>query len=284
MSPPLRPAIAGLGIIGLRVAAALRSRGLSPAVWNRSPLPDQPGWVSSPRALAEASDVLQFFLTDGPALLSVLSEMRPALGPGKIIVNSSTISLPDTKAAAKLVADSGAAFLDAPFTGSKTAAADGQLTYYIGGDPDLLETVRPLLEASAKEILFTGPSGSATILKIATNMVSATVVGILSEAMGLVAAQGIALTHFEAALDRNAAASTLSRMKVPSMIAADFSPHFSLKNMLKDASFGLQLAHDSGLQLPILTTVAEGMAEMAGNGRGDDDYSVMACNYLPARA
>ncbi len=284
MTLPLRPGIAGLGIIGQRVSAALRSRGLSPAVWNRSPLPDHPGWVHTPAALAHASDALQFFLTDGPALLSVLADMQPALGPGKIIVNSSTISLSDTTSAAKLVAETGAAFLDAPFTGSKNAAAAGQLTYYIGGDPDLLETVRPLLEASAKEILFTGPSGSATILKIATNMVSATVVGILSEAMGLVAAQGIPLTQFEAALARNAVASGLSAMKVPSMIAADFSPHFSLKNMLKDASFGLQLAHHSGLQLPILSTVAEGMAEMTANGRGNDDYSVMACNYLPSKA
>ena len=284
MPLPLRPGIAGLGIIGQRVSAALRSRGLSPAVWNRSPLPDHPGWVHTPAALAHASDALQFFLTDGPALLSVLADMQPALGPGKIIVNSSTISLSDTTSAAKLVAETGAAFLDAPFTGSKNAAAAGQLTYYIGGDPDLLETVRPLLEASAKEILFTGPSGSATILKIATNMVSATVVGILSEAMGLVAAQGIPLTQFEAALARNAVASGLSAMKVPSMIAADFSPHFSLKNMLKDASFGLQLAHHSGLQLPILSTVAEGMAEMTANGRGNDDYSVMACNYLPSKA
>ncbi len=284
MTLPLRPGIAGLGIIGQRVSAALRSRGLSPAVWNRSPLPDHPGWVHTPAALAHASDALQFFLTDGPALLSVLADMQPALGPGKIIVNSSTISLSDTTSAAKLVAETGAAFLDAPFTGSKNAAAAGQLTYYIGGDPDLLETVRPLLEASAKEILFTGPSGSATILKIATNMVSATVVGILSEAMGLVAAQGIPLSQFEAALARNAVASGLSAMKVPSMIAADFSPHFSLKNMLKDASFGLQLAHHSGLQLPILSTVAEGMAEMTANGRGNDDYSVMACNYLPSKA
>lgn len=281
MTHPLRPGIAGLGIIGQRVAASLRSAGSSPAVWNRTPRPEEPGWTASPAALAQASDILQSFVTDGPALLSILEEILPHLGPGKIFVNSSTIALSDTQAAAKLVTATGAAFLDAPFTGSKDAATNGQLIYYVGGDAETLEAARPLLAASSKTILHTGAIGTATVLKIATNMVSATTVGILSEAMGIVAAQGIALAKFQTALENNAASSGVSKMKIPSMIAADFTPHFSLKNMLKDASLALQLGGESGLQLPILGIVAEGMAEMAGNGHANDDYSVMAANYLP---
>ncbi len=271
MSISLRPGIAGLGIIGQRVAARLREKGMAPSVWNRTARPEEPGWVDSPSELAKASDVLQFFVTDGPALLEVLEGMKKQLGPGKIVINCSTIALADTRAAEKKVNKTGAIFLDAPFTGSRDAAAAGQLVYYTGGDPDVLEKVRPLLEASSKEIFHCGKVGSATVLKIATNMVSATTAGILAEAMAVVAGQGIALTKFQAAIERNAAASGVSRMKIPSMIAADFTPHFSLKNMLKDASFGLQLAGEAGLQLPILSTVAEGMAEMAGNGHGDED-------------
>jgi 3-hydroxyisobutyrate dehydrogenase-like beta-hydroxyacid dehydrogenase len=281
MTPPLRPGLLGLGIIGQRVAAALRAKGFTPAVWNRTARPDEPGWVESPQAMALSCDVLQFFVTDGPALLEQLKTMLPALGPGKIVVNSSTISPADTHAADAMVTKTGASFLDAPFTGSREAAAAGQLVYYVAGDPAVLEKVRPMLEASSKDILFTGSMGSATVLKIATNMVSATIVGILAEAMGITAAQGIPLPLFQAALERNAAASGVSKLKVPSMIAGDFSPHFSLKNMLKDASFGLELASGSGLQLPILGIVAEAMAVMASNGHADEDYSVMACNYLP---
>ena len=283
MTPPLRPAILGLGIIGQRVAASLRAKGFAPSVWNRTPRPDEAGWLKSPEAAAKACDVLQFFVTDGPALLGLLKTMLPELGPGKIVVNSSTISLADIHAANAMVTESGAAFLDAPFTGSKEAAAAGQLVYYVAGDPEVLEKVRPVLEASSKDILFTGEMGNATVLKIATNMVSATIVGILSEAMGVTAAQGIPLSLFQAALERNGAASGVSKLKVPSMIAGDFSPHFSLKNMLKDASYGLQIAGESGLQLPILGIVAEAMAEMTSNGHGDEDYSVMASNYLKNR-
>lgn len=281
MNSPLRPGVAGLGIIGQRVAASLRAKGFAPAVWNRTAMPKEEGWVKTPKDLAKTSDVIQIFVTDGAALLSVLGKMEKELGPGKIVVNCATISLEDTHEAAKLVAATGAAFLDCPFTGSRDAAAAGQLTYYAAGEPELLEQVRPILEASSKEIFFSGALGSATVLKIATNMVSATIVGILSEAMAVVAGQGIALAKFQAALERNAAASGVSKLKIPSMIAADFTPHFSLKNMLKDASLGLQLGGEAGLQLPILNTVAEGMAEMAGNGHGDLDYSVMAANYLP---
>ncbi len=284
MNFPLRPGIVGLGIIGQRIAASLQDQGFAPAVWNRTPRPATPGWTASPLALARASNVVQFFVTDGPALLSLLEEMKPALGPDKIIVQSSTISLTDTLAAARLVTATGAAFLDAPFTGSKEASASAQLVYYTAGDAETLEAVRPLLQATSKDILPCGAIGSATILKIVTNMVSSTIVGVLAEAMGIAAAQGIALTKFQAALERNAAASGVSKLKVPSMIAADFTPHFSLKNMLKDASFALKLASESGLQLPILTTVAEGMASMASNGHGDEDYSVMAANYLPAKS
>ena len=284
MTSPLRPGIVGLGIIGQRVAFNLHDKGFKPMVWNRTPRPAEFGWIDTPAALAKACDVVQFFVTDGRALLAVLTEMIPEIGPGKIIIQSSTISLADTLAAAKLVTATGAGFLDAPFTGSKDASAQGQLVYYAAGDPATLKTVRPILEASSKDILFCGTSGSATVLKLVTNMVSSTIVGILSEAMGITAAQGIALTKFEAALERNGAASGVSKMKVPSMIAGDFTPHFSLKNMLKDASFALQLASESGLELPILTKVAEGMASMASNGHGEEDFSVMAANYLPAKS
>ena len=284
MTSPLRPGIVGLGIIGQRVADALHAKGLSPAVWNRTPRPEQSGWTGSPVELARACDVVQFFVTDGPALLSVLTEMLPELGPGKIVIQSSTICLADTMAAVKLVTASGAAFLDAPFTGSKEAAANAQLVYYVAGNPDTLETVRSILEASSKDILFCGTLGSATVLKLVTNMISSTIVGILSEAMGIVSAQGIALTKFQAALERNGAASGVSKMKVPTMIAADFTPHFSLKNMLKDASFALQLGSGAGLELPILTKVAEGMASMTAHGHGEEDFSVMAANYLPSKS
>src|SRR6188472_2962370 len=111
MTTSLRPGIAGLGIIGHRVAASLRTKGLAPATWNRTPRPEEPGWTRSPAVLAKDSDVIQLFVTDGRAVFEVLEEMLPELGPGKVVIQCSTISLADTHAAAQLVTGTGASFL-----------------------------------------------------------------------------------------------------------------------------------------------------------------------------
>ena len=110
--------------------------------------------------------------------------------------------------------------------------------------------------------------------------VTSATVGILSEAMGIVEGQGVDLDKFRQALERNASSSGLTRMKVASMIAGDFTPHFSLKNMLKDAAFGLNMAGIAGIELPILHAVAERMSGLELAGRGDEDFSVLATNYL----
>jgi 3-hydroxyisobutyrate dehydrogenase len=180
----------------------------------------------------------------------------------------------------KLVKKTGADFLDAPFTGSKDAAAGGQLTYYAGGPAKLLDRVRPVLEASAKAILPTGDVGTATVLKIATNMVSAVTVQALAEALGVVEAGGVPLEMFQQAMEYNANCSTLVRMKLPGMIRRDFTPHFSLRNMLKDARYALALAGQGNMEVPVLTAAAACMAGLEAAGRGDEDYSVLAEHYI----
>jgi 3-hydroxyisobutyrate dehydrogenase-like beta-hydroxyacid dehydrogenase len=272
--------IAGLGIIGIRVAANLRAKGFDVRVWNRTPKENEQGFTPSLEVLARESEVIQIFVRDVPALREVIAAMSPALTKGKIVINSATVSLQATKDVAKLVKKTGADFLDVPFTGSRDAAENGQLTYYAGGPPKLLERVKPVLEASAKMILPTGDVGSATVLKIATNMVSAVTVQALAEALGVVQAGGVPLEMFQQAIENNANCSGLVRMKLPAMIRRDFTPHFSLKNMLKDARYALALAGQGNMEVPVLTSAAACMAGLEAAGRGDEDYSVLAEHYV----
>ena len=102
----------------------------------------------------------------------------------------------------------------------------------------------------------------------------------LAEALGVVASQGVPLSAFTAAMEQNANCSGLVRMKMPAMIARDFSTHFSLKNMLKDARCALALAGEGGMEVPVLTAAAACMAGLEAAGRGDEDYSVVAEHYL----
>jgi 3-hydroxyisobutyrate dehydrogenase-like beta-hydroxyacid dehydrogenase len=271
--------VLGLGIIGSRVAEACRKAGLDVRVWNRTPRKG-PGFCTSPAEVAKRARVIQIFVADDSAVAAVMKSLGPQLERDHVVINSSTISLDATLALDAQVTAAGARFLDCPFTGSRNAAAAGELNYYVGGPAALLEEVRWALEPSAKAILHVGKVGDATVLKLATNMISATTVEILSEAMGVVAAHGVPLEAFAQAMELNACASGLTRMKIPSILGRDFDPHFSLKNMLKDARFASMLAERSGLETPALNVVAARMAALVGRGRGDSDYSILATNYV----
>jgi 3-hydroxyisobutyrate dehydrogenase-like beta-hydroxyacid dehydrogenase len=187
--------VIGLGIIGARVVPNLRRAGHQVWLWNRTVRPE-PNFLSSPAEVAEASRFIQIFVTNGEALLSVIHNMAPALTPAHVVINHSTVSPAETLEAAKIVKDRQAVFLDAPFTGSRDAAGRGELVYYIGGEGEVLETARPVLEASAKQILHIGDIGHASALKVATNVISATQVAALAEALALLDRHEVDLPNF----------------------------------------------------------------------------------------
>jgi 3-hydroxyisobutyrate dehydrogenase-like beta-hydroxyacid dehydrogenase len=167
--------VIGQGIIGSRVAECLRKAGHQVYVWNRTVKP-LPGFLASPGEVADLADVIQIFVGDSEALRSVIAAMKGRLESRHVIIANGTFD-PETVASVyEEVRETGAAFLDAPFTGSRLAAEGGSLVYYIGGDIRVLDQVRSVLEASSKSILHLGRVGEASLIKIATNMISAATV------------------------------------------------------------------------------------------------------------
>ena len=270
--------VIGQGIIGSRVAECLRKAGHQVYVWNRTVKP-LPGFLASPGEVADLADVIQIFVGDSEALRSVIAAMKGRLESRHVIIANGTFD-PETVASVyEEVRETGAAFLDAPFTGSRLAAEGGSLVYYIGGDSRVLDQVRSVLEASSKSILHLGRVGEASLIKIATNMISAATVGILSEAYGLVAAAGVNPDRLAEALQGNACCSPLVSMKLPGILAQEYEPHFSLKNMFKDAQYALGLGKQLGVAQPVLSTTASVIYRSIQEGRGELDYSVIAANY-----
>ena len=270
--------VIGQGIIGSRVAECLRKAGHQVYVWNRTVKP-LPGFLASPGEVADLADVIQIFVGDSEALRSVIAAMNGRLESRHVIIANGTFD-PETVASVyEEVRETGAAFLDAPFTGSRLAAEGGSLVYYIGGDKRVLDQVRSVLEASSKSILLLGRVGEASLIKIATNMISAATVGILSEAYGLVAAAGVNPDRLAEALQGNACCSPLVSMKLPGILAQEYEPHFSLKNMFKDAQYALGLGKQLGVAQPVLSTTASVIYRSIQEGRGELDYSVIAANY-----
>jgi len=270
--------VIGLGIIGSRVAAALRRSGYPVTVWNRSPRPE-PNYLSSAREVAEVADVLQLFVRDGEALLQVVGSMAPALGKAHTVMNHATVGPAETLEAARLVNECGASFLDAPFTGSRDAAADAELVYYVGGDESVLERVRPVLDASAKAILPMGPVGAATYVKLATNMISAAQVEVLAEALALLDRGGVPLPRLGEALELNVAKSGVIDAKLPLMLSGEFETRFSVKNMLKDLQIVLRAVDGKGIDLPTTSATAGALMGAVQAGWSDDDFSSLARHY-----
>jgi len=263
--------IIGLGIVGSRVAKNLRKAGIHTYVWSRSPKPE-PNFLGSAADVAQLAPFIQIFVRNGQDLLEVVGAMLPSLTPDHVIANCATVDLDSTKEAARQVAAAGASFLDCPFTGSKDAAENGQLNYYVGGDPEVIERVRPLLELSSANIIPLGEIGHATVVKIATNMVTSTTIQILSEALAVSVAHGVAPETFQAAVEVNACNSKVAGMKLPAMLAGDYEPHFSLNNMFKDSQFALTLAKQAGIDVPALATTAGAMFQTIKAGHGEDDF------------
>ncbi len=270
--------VIGLGVIGQGVARHLKSAGVPVFVWSRSPKPF-PNFLGSVVEVAESTDVLQLFVPDGAALRGVVSDLVPVLRREHIVVAHPTVEPNAMIEAARLVEQTGAVFLEAPFTGSKLAAESGQLVYYVSGPEEGLNRGRAVLQRSSKSIVPTGPFGAASVLKIATNMITAATVEILAEALAIVAKSGLPPEALGRALELNAARSGVIDLKMPKMLSGDFSTHFAMKHMLKDASLALSLSEALSVETPVASTVASVLFQGVRDGLGDEDFAAISKRY-----
>jgi 3-hydroxyisobutyrate dehydrogenase-like beta-hydroxyacid dehydrogenase len=275
MSTTSRIGVIGLGIIGARVAKNLRKAGFGVFVWNRTPK-EEPQFVQSPQALAETCQVLQIFVANDAAILETIGRLRAALTPRHLLIAHSTIS-PDTIKQIKAEIDpTGARLIDAPFTGSKGAAEKGQLVYYVAADPADLERAKPILEATSRHIVYLDHLGDASLIKIATNLITASIVQSLSEAVAITEKAGVNPDKLVEAIEYNACRSGASDLKLPAIIKRDFEPNFSLTNMLKDSRLALQLAEKLKVELPVTKTISQVLARADEKGWGSQDHAVVS--------
>src|SRR5437763_2832119 len=207
--------------------------------------------------------------------------MEPALVARHVIIAHPTVAPASMRAAAGLVERRGARFVEAPFTGSKMGAEKGELVFYVAGDEVALKEARPILEASSKEIIEIGGSvGQATVVKLATNIITATSIQALAEGLALINQVGIPAEKFVAALQNNASYSKTLSMKLPKMIERNFEPHFALKHMLKDMAIASRLCLEHHLELAVTTAARDRLLEQEQRGYAEEDFSVIVRKYF----
>lgn len=273
---PLLPQVAvfGLGIIGSRAADHIAAAGYPTTTWSRTAR-ERSDFEPDPLNAARNAEIVACYLKDVPAVRSVFEEIRPSLGTNQTFVNHATVDHDTTEYLLAECNRSGCGFLNAPFTGSKVAAGNASLVYYAGGDTGTLENLRPFLEVTSTRIIEVSTSLAATILKLTTNLITASTVQALAEGLKINLAHGISAETYLESIEPNACASLLASMKVPSMARGDFDPHFSLSNMLKDSRYMLDLAERAGLETPGIANTVNQMQKRNDLGEGESDFSIL---------
>jgi 3-hydroxyisobutyrate dehydrogenase-like beta-hydroxyacid dehydrogenase len=264
-------AILGLGIIGSAWAKNLIADGHEVRCWNRTPK-DFHNFHASIQEAVDGAEAIFVVVADPPAVQSVLDQIQPKLGPGRLLIQSSTVSAKWTRLFAEQVQQTGAWYVEAPFTGSKPAAEQRQTVFYLGGDPEVIEKARPILNRLSKAILHIGPLGSASSLKLAMNLNIAGVAQSLCESLTLCRAADIPDDVYFNALAQNVARSGLSDLKEPKLRERDYTAQFSVKHMAKDLRLALETAAD--LLVPLEQTEQLKKAYDRGIAAGwkDDDF------------
>ena len=262
--------VLGLGIIGGTWAGHYREDGHTVRTWNRTPKAEEPGFFPDACQAVEEADVVHLCLAGPPSVSDVLNSIKPALKPGRLVIQSSTISPRAAQSFEALVTATGAAYLEAPFTGSKPAAEARQLVFFTGGEDSIIERARGVLTPLSRLLIpFSSPAKAAAI-KLSMNLQIAAISQALSEGYHLARQHGISSDDFFNVLDHNVAKSGLADLKREKLKNQDYRPQFSIKHMSKDLKLALEASE--GLPLRLTETVAETYAIGLEEGWGDLDF------------
>src|SRR5208282_2837911 len=169
----------GLGLMGKPMAQNLLRAGFPLVVWNRTKakaddlIRGGAKLAANPREAAAQSDVLITIVSDPSALEEVLWGANGALEgsrAGSTLIDSSTVSPDMARRIAKACAERGVEFLDAPVTGGTWGAQKGELVFMVGGKAEVLDRVKPVLEAMGKKFPLLGPNGAGQTVKLGMNL------------------------------------------------------------------------------------------------------------------
>jgi 3-hydroxyisobutyrate dehydrogenase-like beta-hydroxyacid dehydrogenase len=281
----------GLGLMGKPMAKNLLKAGYSVYVWNRTAAKAQDlvsagaKLAANPREVAENVDVLITIVSDPPALEEVLwgkDGAFPALRPGSLYVESSTISPDLARRVAAECGKAGVEFLDAPVTGGTWGAEKGELLFMVGGDAKVFERAKPILEAMGTKFFLLGPNGAGQTIKLAMNSILALQVDSLAEALALVRGAGIAGEKLIEVMQASMARSGVLDVKAPLMLKGEYPASFPLRLMHKDMRLALELAKQEGIKLPALQAAYETFSKVKDAAKDDPDFAAVS-RFWPAK-
>ena len=290
MADGARVAVVGAGRMGAAMVGTLCRAGVEVVVFNRTRAKAEAvgqatgaAVAATAREAAASARVVLSSLADDAAVGAAYTGgdgIVAGLQPGAVVCEASTIDPGTVRRLRPLVEDRGASLLDTPVSGSVSTVEAGQLTIMAGGDPDVLDRVRPVLDPLAKQIFHVGELGSGAVMKLTVNSVL--------HGLNLALAEGLVLAE-RAGVER----STAYEVFAASVIAAPFVHYkreafehpgqppvaFSLDLVAKDLDLILALAAQAGATMEQATTNHRVVEAAVAAGLGDHDLSELT-TYL----
>jgi 2-hydroxy-3-oxopropionate reductase len=231
---------------------------------------------TSPRGVAEATDVLITMLPDSPQVREVYlgpDGAFEALRPGWLAIDMSSISPSTARELAVKAAAGGAEMLDAPVSGGDKGAIAGTLSIMVGGAEAAFARALPILSAMGKTIVHVGPAGAGQVVKVCNQVVVAVVIEAVAEALVLGAKAGVDPGRIADVLQGGLAATKVLELRRENMLTGHFDPGFRIRLHLKDLKNALELARETNVALPAAALVEQLMRAMSAAGRADYDHS-----------
>ena len=231
---------------------------------------------TTPRQVAEATDVLITMLPDSPQVREVYlgpDGAFEALRAGWMAIDMSSIAPSTARDLAGRAAAGGAEMLDAPVSGGDKGAIAGTLSIMVGGTDAAFERAMPILSALGKTIVHVGPAGAGQVVKVCNQVVVAVVIEAVAEALVLGAKAGVDPGRIADVLQGGLAATKVLEMRRENMLTGRFDPGFRIRLHLKDLKNALELARETNVVLPAAAQVEQLMRAMAAAGRADYDHS-----------
>jgi len=266
----LNTSVLGLGIMGRAIADNLEEDGLLVASWNRTPQTDAPKFVESVEQAVEMGTVLLVLVSDSQAVSDVIDLIEPLLTTDHIVVQCATVRPEDNIACKNRVEARGASFVEALIGGSKVAAIARKIPFYTGGSKEIVEKVEPILSKISASCIHVGEVGTASVAKLAMNLNLAIQVEALCESYAYATSNGLSDDQYFEVLRNNTGWNYLCEYKEPKLRGRDYSPQFSVKNMLKDVRLALDTDNtDEGMKLLKKTEAIYQSADE--KGLGDED-------------
>ncbi|XP_007024478.2 PREDICTED: glyoxylate/succinic semialdehyde reductase 2, chloroplastic isoform X2 [Theobroma cacao] len=237
----------GLGIMGSPMAQNLIKAGCDVTVWNRTKSKCDPfislgaKYRSSPEEVAANCDVTFAMLADPESAIDVAcgkNGVLSGMGPGKGYVDISTVDGATSKMINGHIKATGALFLEAPVSGSKKPAEDGQLIFLTAGDRSLYDSVAPLLNILGKSRFYLGEVGNGAAMKLVVNMIMGSMMASFSEGLLLSKKVGLDPNVLVEVVAQGAISAPMYSVKGPSMVKSHYPTAFPLKHQQKTC-FGI---------------------------------------------